>query len=115
MTATTFNRATIAGHVDLIHDFATGCEGILILAAFEETGPGRRQKFRIGDTAGMTDAIMAFENHPAVNLYLPWCVMRGDLEIGKKGSEKDITAVLAAVGDLDNDKYQLADVPIDAS
>src|SRR5262249_21938883 len=49
-----------------------------------------------------------------VNLYVPWSVMRGDLEPGRKGSESDVVAVLAAVGDIDKDKYSLNDFPIEA-
>jgi RecA-family ATPase len=57
---------------------------------------------------------MGFENHPNLNLYAPWSVFRRDLESGKKGSEADVLAVLAAVGDLDNDKYSLGELPVEA-
>jgi len=40
--------------------------------------------------------------------------LRRDLEPGKKGSEADVVAVLAAVGDLDNDKYSLGELPVEA-
>jgi hypothetical protein len=83
----------------------------LVLAGFEERGSPNVQRFQIGDVAGMVDVIMAFEGHPEVNLYAPWAVMRRDLEPGEKGRETDVVAVLAAVGDLDNDKGKF---PLDA-
>jgi hypothetical protein len=43
----------------------------------------------------MVETIMGFENHPRVNLYAPWSVMRPDLEPNKKGAEADVIAVLA--------------------
>jgi hypothetical protein len=49
-----------------------------------------------------------------LNLYAPWSVFRRDLEPGKKGSEADVVAVLAAVDDLDNDKYSLGELPVEA-
>ena len=55
---------------------------------------------------------MAFENRQSLNVYMPWAVMRRDLEPNKKGSEADVIAVLAAVADLDHDKYQIGEFPI---
>ena len=40
--------------------------------------------------------------------------MRRDLEPGKKGAEDDVVAVLAAVPDLDNDKYTIGELPVEA-
>ena len=102
----TFDRTAIEAHVSLLHDLAEGLDGILILAAFEEGGLPNVQRFGIGDVAGMVDVIMGFEGHPRANLYIPWAVMRRDLEPRKKGTEEDVIAVLAAVSDLDNDKHQ---------
>jgi hypothetical protein len=39
---------------------------------------------------------------------------RRDLAPRKKGSEVDVVAVLAAVPDLDNDKYSLGELPVEA-
>ena len=44
-----FDRSSIEGHICVLHDLAAGCDGILILAAFEECGPAHVQQFRIGD------------------------------------------------------------------
>jgi RepB DNA-primase from phage plasmid len=109
-----FNRREIDAHVSLLHDLAEGCDGILVLAGFEERGVAKVQRFRIGDVNRMTDAIMAYEKRPRFNLYIPWCTLRNDLEPNRKGSESDVISVLATVGDLDNDKYQLGELPIAA-
>ena len=109
-----FDRNAIEAHVSLLHDMAAGVDGVVILAAFEECGAAQVQRFKVGDIARMTESIMGFENHPSVNLYAPWSVMRRDLEPCKKGAEGDVIAVLAAVPDLDNDKYQIGGLPVDA-
>jgi hypothetical protein len=67
-----------------------------------------------GDATKMVDTIMGFETHPGLNVYAPWCVMRRDLEPGKKGGEADVVVVLAAVADLDHDKYSLGELPFEA-
>ena len=112
--APSFDRRSVEAHVSLLHDLAEGCNGVLILAGFEEGGRPSVQRFRIGDVANMIETIMGFDGHPRVNLYTPWAVMRSDLEPGKKGAETDVIAVLAAVGDLDNDKYQIGELPVEA-
>jgi len=111
-----FDRTAVEGHVSLLHVLAEGLDGVLILAAFMPNGGGKPQvqRFRIGDVAGMVETIMGFENHRNLNLYAPWSVFRRDLEPGKKGSEADVVAVLAAVGDLDNDKYTIGELPVEA-
>jgi hypothetical protein len=109
-----FDRTAIEAHISLLHDLAEGLDGVLILAAFEAGGRAQVQRFRIGDVDGMVATIMGFENHPNLNLYAPWSVFRRDLEPSKKGSEADVVAVLAAVGDLDNDKYSLGELPVEA-
>jgi RepB DNA-primase from phage plasmid len=109
-----FGRSAIEAHVSLLHDLAAGLDGILILAAFEEGGLANVQRFQIGDVAGMVETIMGFDGHPRANLYTPWAVMRRDLEPCKKGTEADVVAVLAAVPDLDNDKYRIGELPVEA-
>ena len=110
-----FDRTAIEAHISLLHDLAEGLDGVLILAAFEAGGARAQvQRFRIGDVDGMVATIMAFENHPNLNLYAPWSVFRRNLEPDKKGSEADVVAALAAVGDLDNDKYTISELPVEA-
>jgi AAA domain/Primase C terminal 2 (PriCT-2)/RepB DNA-primase from phage plasmid len=114
MSQPSFDRTAVEGHISLLHDLAEGLDGVLILAAFEAGGRAQVQRFRIGDVDGMVGTIMGFESHPNLNLYSPWSVFRRDLEPTKKGSEADVVAVLAAVGDLDNDKYSLGELPLEA-
>src|SRR5580704_10373695 len=109
-----FDRPAIEAHISLLHGMAEGLDGTLILAAFEAGGPAQVQRFRIGDVDTMVETIMGFENHPSANLYAPWSVFRRDLAPGKKGAESDVVAVLAAVPDLDNDKYTLGKLPVEA-
>jgi hypothetical protein len=109
-----FDRTAIEAHISLLHDLAEGLDGVLILAAFEAGGQAQVQRFRIGDVDGMVETIMGFENHPNLNLYAPWSVFRRNLEPDKKGSEADVVAALAAVGDLDNDKYTISELPVEA-
>jgi hypothetical protein len=110
-----FDLSAIQAHVSLLHELAAGCDGTLVLVVIEEGASARPQRFSIGDVETMIEAIMALEHHPSVNLYAPFAVMRRDLEPGKKGGEADVVAVLAAVGDLDNDKnekYEIGDLPL---
>ncbi len=114
-TRPSFDPVTIRAHVSLLHELAAGIDGVLVLVAIEEGAPARPQHFRVGDVETMVGAIMGFENHPKVNLYAPFAVMRRDLALSKKGGEGDVVVVLAAVGDLDNDKndrLEVGDLPL---
>ncbi|MFZ3326174.1 MAG: DNA-primase RepB domain-containing protein [Methylocella sp.] len=114
MTAPSFDRAAIEAHVSLLHDLAEGLDGVLVLAAIEEGGQPSVQRFGIGDVDTMVETIMGFEGHPRANLYIPWAVMRRDLEPNRKGAEADVTSVLAGVSDLDGDKGINTKLPIEA-
>jgi hypothetical protein len=110
-----FDPVAIRAHVSLLHELAAGIDGTLVLCVIEEGAATRPERFKVGDEERMFEAIMAFEHHPSVNLYASFAVMRRDLEPGKKGGEADVVAVLAAVGDLDNDKndrLEIADLPL---
>ena len=109
-----FNRAAIEAHVTLIHKLAEGCDGALTLVSIEEGKTPRVRRFGVGQTTLMVDAIMGSEVHPGLNVYMPWAVMRRDLEPNKKGREFDIVAVLGAVSDLDHDKYSIGELPLKA-
>jgi hypothetical protein len=112
--APSFDRRAVEAHVSLLHDLAEGLDGVLILAAFEEGGMPNVRRFKIGDVANMVETIMGFDGHPRVNLYIPWAVMRRDLEPRKKGAEADVVAALAAVGDIDGDKGVKTELPVEA-
>ena len=110
-----FDCAAIESHISLLHALAAGCSGVLILAPIWEGRPPRCQRFAIGAISAMVDAIMSFNGVPSVNLYAPWCVMRGDLAPGKKGAECDVQHVLAAVADVDNDKCIHREIQVEPS
>jgi RepB DNA-primase from phage plasmid len=63
----------------------------------------------------MVNAIMAFDGVPGVNLYAQYGTMHRDLSPGKKGGERDVEAVFAAVADIDNDKGSQRGIPIEPS
>jgi hypothetical protein len=112
MTTPSFDRASIAAHVGLIHQLAAGIQGVIPLFSVEEGKAPKVQRFGVGNVADAVGAIMAFENRQSFNVYMPWAVMRRDLEPNRKGSEADVVAVLAAVADLDHDKYQIGELPL---
>ena len=113
MTTPSFDRASIAAHVGLIHQLAAGIQGVIPLFSVEEGKAPKVQRFGVGNVADTVGAIMAFENRQSFNVYMPWAVMRRDLEPNRKGSEADVVAVLAAVADLDHDKYQIGELPLE--
>src|SRR5215203_6879105 len=73
-----FDEAVVREHVTVLHELATGCDGLFPLCPFGEnpsaTYETRReiknpiQHFRVGQIEEMVAAIMAFERHPHVNL-----------------------------------------------
>ena len=110
-----FNRDAIHAHVTLLHQLADGIDGIIPLFCVEEGKTPIIHRFGVGQIADVVNTIMGSEAHPGLNIYMPWAVMRPDLEPGKKGGEADIIAVLGGVGDVDNDKYQIGELPVEAS
>src|SRR5271157_5419887 len=115
-----FDRAAIRSHFEMLHRLACGQNRIIPLCVFgEDPITGRKvistvQHFKVGDVSGMTDAAIAYENHPHANIYAPLAVMRPDLPRGDKGSERDVTAVLGAVIDHDADAGRNANEPHEA-
>ena len=113
MTAPAFDRAAVETHVALLHALASGCSGSLMLLVTQERGPARTQRFAVGDTGTMVEAIMAFDGTPGVNLYSPFATMRPDMAPGKKGGERDVLFSLAAVADVDTDKGAQPVIPLE--
>lgn len=100
-----FDRAAVENHVALLHQLAANCgNGVLILAPIWEGRNPCIQKFGIGHTKQMIDAIMAFDGVWGVNLYSCYATMRENLEPGKKGGERDVEYVFGVTADIDNDK-----------
>lgn len=99
----TTDVAAVRSHIEMIHSLActANVDGILVLASFDEKGSSIIERFGIGDSERMISAAISIGQYR--NVYAPWAVFRRDLESGKKGSENDIRAVLAFVGDIDSD------------
>src|SRR4051812_38535563 len=102
-----FDRALIHAHISMLHAFAAGIDGVLVLSVFgKDPHTGREESFpvesfAIGDVEGMVDATMRYEKRLHANVYIGPQVMRRDLERGKRGGLKDIVAVLGLVADMD--------------
>jgi Primase C terminal 2 (PriCT-2)/RepB DNA-primase from phage plasmid len=58
---------------------------------------------------------MAFDGVAGVNLYAQYGTMSRDLAAGKKGGERDVDRVFAAVADIDNDKLTQREIPVEPS
>ena len=69
MTTPSFDRASIAAHVGLIHQLAAGIQGVIPLFSVEEGKAPKVQRFGVGNVADTVGAIMAFENRQSLNVY----------------------------------------------
>jgi Primase C terminal 2 (PriCT-2)/RepB DNA-primase from phage plasmid len=99
-----FDRTAVENHVALLHQLAGNCgTGVLVLVPIWENRNVCAQKFAVGQTKQMIDAIMAFDGTWGVNLYSSYATMRANLAPGKKGAERDVEYVFAAVADIDTD------------
>jgi hypothetical protein len=110
-----YDRGAIEGHARLLHSCGAACRGFILLTPIWEGEPPRPQRFKIGNIAAMVNAVMAFDGVPGVNLYAQYGTMHRDLSPGKKGGERDVEAVFAAVADIDNDKTSQLGIPIEPS
>ncbi|WP_165219529.1 AAA family ATPase [Affinirhizobium pseudoryzae] len=111
-----FDEAAIRAHVALLHECAQGVDGVLVVSTFYANAgdrPGPITHHHIGDVDGMTAAIMAHATTPGVNVYTGLHVMRRGLERGKRGTERDIVAMLGVVADLDSDTGKTGELPVD--
>jgi hypothetical protein len=106
-TIPAIDPAAITAHVALLHSLAAGLQGSLVLAdTSAQSGNLKFRSFAIGDTAGMTAAIMKLAAKAGRNLSVPWVVMRPDWP-GEHWRAENILAALAIITDRDHDKYQL--------
>jgi hypothetical protein len=81
-----FDRAAIENHIALLHQLAVICgNGVLMLVPIWEGRNVCAQKFAVGRTKEMIDAVMAHENTWGVNIYSSYATMRENLDPGKKG------------------------------
>ena len=99
------NCEMIRSHVEMVHMLAksAGVDGVLTLTRIDHKDKIFTEKFSIGDVDSHASAVIGWSTHPGLNLYLPWAIFRKDLPRWSKGSEADVAAALAFVGDLDAD------------
>ena len=70
-------------------------------------------KFGIGDgLEEMVDVIMALDQHPHLNVYVPFHIIGFGLGPRERGGLRDIVAVLALVVDQDADKEKAGELPL---
>src|SRR5258706_7205999 len=99
-------------HCWLLHHLAGRAQvaGKLVLCRYgEDPHSGRElykdvRHFRIGDIVGMMNCIFSWRSQPHSNIYIPLTVLRSDLDLGKRGTDADIVAVLGCAVDGDADK-----------
>ncbi|MBF0259489.1 MAG: DUF3987 domain-containing protein [Desulfamplus sp.] len=111
-----FNQETIQKvlhHIQMITAANKQCEcqGKAIIASYgqdSETGqdiPPKVKHISLNDRPEtIVNTISSLIQDQHRNVYMPLCLMREDLAAGKKGSEKDIVAVLGLVADFDDDE-----------
>ncbi|MGY3611265.1 MULTISPECIES: DNA-primase RepB domain-containing protein [unclassified Bradyrhizobium] len=109
------DQIAVREHVELFHHLARGVRGLFIVCAFHDDRPGTISQHRVGDVEGMVEAIMAHADTPNANVYMSFCLMRLDLERGKKGAEADVIATIGLVADMDADTGKVGKMPIEPS
>jgi hypothetical protein len=88
---------------------------VLVVASYGEDPDERNDKgkigksitpkvaqFRVGDIEHMVACILKFSQDCHRNVYVPFSLMRPDLQRGQKGYENDVVGVLALVADFDD-------------
>jgi predicted P-loop ATPase len=113
----TLSHHEIRSHVQLLHDLAhrASKSGVLVVASYGEDPDERNDKgklgksitpkvthFRVGDIERMVACILKLSQDCHRNVYVPFSLMRPDLQRGQKGFENDVVAVLALVTDFDD-------------
>ena len=104
--------------LQLYHDAAAGCDGVLMLVMVRDDGVTKDgktkskaypQKIRIGDVAGMASEAVA--RGETANVYFAPAVIRKDIGRGARGKAADIVAQLELVIDDDRDTGKPASLP----
>ncbi|SHG81288.1 VapE domain-containing protein [Bradyrhizobium erythrophlei] len=95
----------IVSHIQMLHALAKAADvdGVLTLTRIDAKGNVFTEKFAIGDVENHVNAVIGWSTHPDLNLYVPWAIFRKDMPHWSKGSEENVVAALAFVGDLDAD------------
>lgn len=111
LPATELTSSPIRDHVAMIHQLAEGIDGVLVVSVFHDDRPGSVTHHRVGDVAGMVDAIEAHADTLGANVYAGLQVMRRGLARGQRGGEADVVAVLGLVADMDVDTGRAGEYP----
>ena len=108
-TESQFDRREISSHVNgVIQACQADQQGNSVIAFYGQnphTGlPLRSQvsNFKLDRTSQITEYIINHSSEEHLNAYMPLCLMRSDLPMGKKGGEKDIVVVFGLVADFDD-------------
>jgi hypothetical protein len=95
--APSFDEAAIRSHVALLHERATGVNGVLVVFVAFANGAGPVTHHCVGEVDGMVASIMAHATTPNANVYVGLHLMRRDLPRGERGKRADIVAMLGLV------------------
>lgn len=93
---------SLNSHISMLHKFAKGIDGLLILASFGENIPPIIRHYKAGDADAMAKDAIELSEQQGRNVYAPLAVMRPDLPKNAKGTEQDIIATLGFVADFDH-------------
>lgn len=122
ITATADRHAVVERHVRMLHQCASGIDGVLVVSVFhanpagDKDAPGSVTHHDVGDVESMVAAITAHDDVPGANVYAGLQVMRKGLQRGKRGTESDIVAVLGLVADMDSDTGKAGgELPVEPS
>jgi hypothetical protein len=114
-----FDEPAIREHIMMLHQIAAGRAGKFVVATFfsnphgEDRAGGVISHHPVGDVEGMVEAVMSHASTQNANVYICPNLMRPTLERGKKGTEADVTAVLALVADMDSDTGLSGTMPVE--
>lgn len=112
-----FDLTQIRDHIAMVFDRAAGCDGKLMIVVFgaeqREFSDIRHFDVSARDIEAAVAWIASYQETPRRNVYMALSVFRGDLEEGKKGSEKDIVAVLGGCADMDTDRGKAGTMPFE--
>jgi hypothetical protein len=113
--APSFDIAAIREFIERLHTLAKGCDGKLVISAFNGDQPGTITHHQIGDVDGMVAAIVAQASTPGANVFSGLQLMRSDLPRGSRGGKVDITVSLGLVADMDADTGKIGALPVEPS
>lgn len=102
------NKGDIESHIKMIHQLAKGCEGKLCLCVFgEDPLKGKSispivRHYEIGMVEKMLNDVISYTMKQHHNVYMPLTVIAHSVKQNRRGSKKDIVAVLGLCADFDD-------------